>query len=179
MAYGSSQVGPRIGATPAGLHQTRASSVTYITAHGNTRSLTLWARPGMEPMSSGLLLSHDRTSATFFLPLPLPSPFPKENLHFWKVHSLLGWTCLDNFLNPKHPEKFIAPEDRKHLFCCQYPQWPEHFIAIIVKSVLWHTLGVVETIVIRQLYCTANYQNSFFFFAISLGRSRSIWRFPG
>ena len=29
----------------------RAASVTYTTAHGNARSLTSWARPGIEPAS--------------------------------------------------------------------------------------------------------------------------------
>ena len=32
-----------------------AMSVTYITAHGNTRSLTHWAGPGIEPVSSWIL----------------------------------------------------------------------------------------------------------------------------
>ena len=33
-------------------HQIGATSSTYTTAHGNTRSLTHWARPGIEPTSS-------------------------------------------------------------------------------------------------------------------------------
>ena len=32
--------------------QIRATSVTHTTAHGNTGSLTHWARPGIEPVSS-------------------------------------------------------------------------------------------------------------------------------
>ena len=32
--------------------QIRTSSVTYTTAHGNTRFLTHWERPGIEPASS-------------------------------------------------------------------------------------------------------------------------------
>ena len=35
-----------------------ASSVTYTTAHGNTRSLTHWARPGIEPAFSWILVIH-------------------------------------------------------------------------------------------------------------------------
>ena len=31
-------------------------SVTYTTAHSNARSLTHWARPGIEPVSSGILV---------------------------------------------------------------------------------------------------------------------------
>ena len=34
----------------------KASSVTYTTAHGNARSLTHWARPGIEPKSSWILV---------------------------------------------------------------------------------------------------------------------------
>ena len=34
--------------------QIRAESSTYITAHGNARSLTHGARPGIEPASSGI-----------------------------------------------------------------------------------------------------------------------------
>ena len=36
--------------------QIRATSVTYTTAHGNTRSLTHWARPGIEFESSCILV---------------------------------------------------------------------------------------------------------------------------
>ena len=34
----------------------QAVSVTYTTAHGNTRSLTYGARPGLEPVSSWILV---------------------------------------------------------------------------------------------------------------------------
>ena len=34
----------------------QAASVTCIIAHGNVRSLTHWARPGVEPMSSWILI---------------------------------------------------------------------------------------------------------------------------
>ena len=37
-------------------HQIQATSSTYPTAHGSTRSLTHWARPGMEPASSWMLV---------------------------------------------------------------------------------------------------------------------------
>ena len=33
-----------------------AASASYITAHGNTRSLTHWARPGIEPVTSSFLV---------------------------------------------------------------------------------------------------------------------------
>ena len=37
-------------------HRIRAVSVTYTTAHGNTRSITHWVRPGIEPASSWILV---------------------------------------------------------------------------------------------------------------------------
>ena len=53
---------------------TTAASATYTTAHGNTRSLTHWARPGMEPTSSWILVGfisavpqHERLNIYFSL----------------------------------------------------------------------------------------------------------------
>ena len=37
-------------------HQIRAVSAAYTTAYGNARSLTHWARPGIEPASSWILV---------------------------------------------------------------------------------------------------------------------------
>ena len=37
-------------------HQIQASSLTYTKAHGNPGSLTHWARPGIEPVSSWILI---------------------------------------------------------------------------------------------------------------------------
>ena len=59
-AYGSTQ--GRIRATAAGLHHSHsnagsvAASVTYSRTHGNAGSLTHWARPGIEPTSSWVLV---------------------------------------------------------------------------------------------------------------------------
>ena len=36
-------------------HRTQATSATYTTAHSNAGSLTHWARPGIEPVSSWIL----------------------------------------------------------------------------------------------------------------------------
>ena len=46
MAYGSSQARDQIRAAAADLHH----------SHGNTRSLTHWAKPGMVPISSWILV---------------------------------------------------------------------------------------------------------------------------
>ena len=42
----------------------RAASATYITAHGNPRSLTHWARPGTEPATSWFLVRFVHHCAT-------------------------------------------------------------------------------------------------------------------
>ena len=58
-AYGGSQ--GWTGATAASLHHSHSTwdpgeSGTYTTAHGNTGSLTHWARPGTKPVSSWILV---------------------------------------------------------------------------------------------------------------------------
>ena len=45
-----------------------AESTTYTTAHGNARSLTHWARPGMEPVSSWILVGFANCWATVRTP---------------------------------------------------------------------------------------------------------------
>ena len=63
-ACGSSQARGWIRAVAAGLHhshsntQTRAASTTYTTAHGNAGSSTHWARAGIKPASSWLLVHY-------------------------------------------------------------------------------------------------------------------------
>ena len=62
LAYGGSQARGWIGATADSLHHSHsnagiwAASVTYTTAQGNVRPLTHWARPGIEPTSSWILV---------------------------------------------------------------------------------------------------------------------------
>jgi len=61
-AYGSSQAKGHIRAVAADLHHSHSSgqiwatSVIYTTAHSNARYLTHWARPGIKPISSWLLV---------------------------------------------------------------------------------------------------------------------------
>ena len=56
--YRNSQARGLIRVTAAGLgqRQIQASSATYTTAHGNARSLTHWARSGIEPATSWFLV---------------------------------------------------------------------------------------------------------------------------
>ena len=69
----------------------RAKSSTYTTAHGNTRSLTHWARPGFEPASSWILVR-------------FVSPEPRREL----LHVVLICICL------------IA-NDIQHLYSVYFP----------------------------------------------------------
>ena len=59
-AYGSSQARGQIGAAAAGLHHSHSNAREKLclqpVAHGNTRSLTHSARPGIEPTSSWTLV---------------------------------------------------------------------------------------------------------------------------
>ena len=61
VAYKSSQHRGQIGARATSWpqpqqHQIQATSATYITAHGNTGTLTHWAGPEIEPASSWILV---------------------------------------------------------------------------------------------------------------------------
>ena len=59
-ACGGSQARGRIPGQPTPQpqqHQIPAASVTYTTAHGNAGSLTHWARPGIKPASSWILVT--------------------------------------------------------------------------------------------------------------------------
>ena len=75
VAYANSQATGWIRAAPTGLHHshskagsTRATSPTYTTAHSNTRSLTHWARPGIESASSWILVKFITTEPQQELP---------------------------------------------------------------------------------------------------------------
>ena len=52
-------------------HGIRTESATYTTAHGNTRSLTYWARPGIKPMSSWIPVRFATTEPLRELPVDL------------------------------------------------------------------------------------------------------------
>ena len=69
-------------------HQIQAASVTYTTAHGNIRSLTYWARPGIEPVSPWLLVGFITTEPR----QELPCVSFTEQLSDFKVKSWLPHT---------------------------------------------------------------------------------------
>ena len=75
-AHGGSQARGRIGATAASLRQShsnvsqiQAASATYTTAHVNAGSLTYWARPGIGPATSRLLVRFINYQAMMGTPL--------------------------------------------------------------------------------------------------------------
>ena len=70
MAYGSFQARGRIRATAAGhSHSNLGSELpAYTTAYGNAGSPTRWARPGIEPASSWILIEFISTALRRELP---------------------------------------------------------------------------------------------------------------
>ena len=74
VAYGCSQARGWIGAAAAELchshrnTRSKAVSAAYTTAHGNARSLMPWARPGMEPASSWVIVGFITTEPWQELP---------------------------------------------------------------------------------------------------------------
>ena len=102
IAYGSSQAA-------AGIHHSHsngriwAASVTYTTAHNNAGSLTHWARPGIEPASSWILVG-------FFSAAP-QQEFPEPS--FWPMSLVLA---IADHLNQIYCESF-GLQDQKNSHC--------------------------------------------------------------
>ena len=81
-------------------HQMWVVSATYTTAHGNTRSSNNWARPGIEPASSWMLVTFVSAEPRW----KLPSTIYWRGYVFSTVHScllfcrLIDNRCVDLFL---------------------------------------------------------------------------------
>ena len=90
-AYGGSKVRGQIGTAATSLqqHETWATSVTYTTAHSNAGSLTHGARPGIEPLSSWMLLGF----ANHWTMKGTPSLLMYKMLH-WVFHEVNVFKCL-------------------------------------------------------------------------------------
>ena len=76
-----------------------ASSVIYTTAHGNTGSLTHWARPGTEPVTSWFLVgfvNHCATTGT-------PHILTELSFSFWCFFCFVFCFCFLG-LHPWHME---------------------------------------------------------------------------
>ena len=88
VAHGSSQARGLITATAAGLclshSNTGSEPCLWSAAHGNTRSLTHWARPGIEPVSSWILVrfvNHGNSRIFFFNVFKFPKQRDPSDLH--------------------------------------------------------------------------------------------------
>ena len=80
-------------------HWIQATSETYTIAHGNARSLTHWARPGIEPKSSGILVRFVSAVPQQELPhLPYWSKFNLQNA--WVYPSLILTVCRRSLIYP-------------------------------------------------------------------------------
>ena len=75
----------------------RAASATYTTAHGNTRSLTHWARAGTKHATSRFLVgfvNHCATTGTPNLKYSYGVPWWHSRLRIWYCHCCgLGCYC--------------------------------------------------------------------------------------
>ena len=110
--YGSSQARGLIGAAAAGLHHSHsntgsriwASSVTYTTAHVNTRSLTHWVGPSVEPATSWILVRFVTVTNKpqgelphSFLSMCAPLPYWVSRTRQWNLSCCVLWKQLSVF----------------------------------------------------------------------------------
>ena len=105
VAYGGSQAAGPIRAVAASLHHSHLGSephlATYTTAHGNAKSLTHWARPRIEPVSSWMLVGFVNLWATTETPDYFSFPFVLLFRHnTWATnyfsYSFLGFCSLSD-----------------------------------------------------------------------------------
>ena len=85
VAHGGFQARGPIGAAPACLGHSHSNlgsepPVTYTTARSHARSLTHWARPGMEPATSWFLVGTGTPSGALWI----WSFFKKWSVSFWR-----------------------------------------------------------------------------------------------
>ena len=118
--YGPSQTSSRIGAVAAAYTTAtatvkrgiRAVSATSITAHGNVGSFTHWARPGIEPTSSRMLVGFISLWATTGTPgicksllnsilSPLVQTYihPLKSCFFFQLSLCLWWSLMTSKLS--------------------------------------------------------------------------------
>ena len=93
-AYRDSQARDWIRAVPTSyaiataMCQIQVTSVTYTTVHGNTRSLIHWARPGIEPASSWILVR--------FISAEPRQELQHAGMSLTKINKNLGGWTLNN-----------------------------------------------------------------------------------
>ena len=96
-----------------------AESVTYITAHGNTRPLTHWVRPGIEPASSCILVGlvtavpqQELQTVIFSIPLTLNSYLVHRHLNLDIFITYTINPCLFYFMGRVG---FLEPKRRLYI----------------------------------------------------------------
>ena len=126
VAYGGSQARDQIGAVAAPQPQQRriqATSVTYTTAHSDAGSLTYWARPGIEPVSSWMLVRLVNCWATtgtlrvfiFNINMQLPQHYLLKESYYPHVIVLVPlWKATWLYIYPSISELYCLP--LTHLF---------------------------------------------------------------
>ena len=139
-------------------NQIQATSVTYVTACGNTRSLTQWVRPGIEPASSWMIVGFSTCWATtgtpkkiysciefYFKALPIKVMEQSEKLYQVDSHSLFHRilfkpeiSCIHSLAAGSYLGKRLVPMQRPVvvpqgvLIACQVG--PLHLPQVILKG---------------------------------------------
>ena len=124
----------------------RAASGTYATAHSNTRSLTHWVRPGIEPASLsilvGFLSAEPRNSLERFWMFPLQpclrileyvtevDPKSKSKKKKKKSHPCYKWLShsIHWMVSGPHETTYCAVTNTMRYLFCMVPlgNWPWH-----------------------------------------------------
>ena len=136
IAHGGSLARGWIGATAASLYHSHAGSkprlVTYTTAHGNARSLTYCARPGIKPTTSWFLVRFVTT-------------VPRRELQIWGILKAEWLTVLFNTKETRFTEVFTIYGQctiyggslfRGHISQVKKDTMMQYFIAFFVHSQL-------------------------------------------
>ena len=120
MAYGVSQARGRIGARATNLHHSHSNvgsqpclCPTYTTAHGNVRSLSHWAKPGIKPASSWIpvkCLTHWSTTGI-------------PHLCFLCCLMFIVSICLSYLTRNALPFLFLNFQPPVHSICLIYICW--------------------------------------------------------
>ena len=173
--------------------QIQAVTVTYSTAHGNPASLTNWAKPGIEPESSWILLSHNRNSSLkviFDVNVAIP-------MFFLFFHFVLAYFLYfyNNFFTFEFQGSFESSLYLDSTFKCKWPFLFDYLFLINLLD-LFICLDLCISIALQffKIFFLAHFWIdqiilNLFFFSMKLfflfvcfrivPSTRGIWRFPG
>ena len=124
--------------------QIQAESMTYTTAHGNTRSLTHWARPGIEPMSSRILVGFISTAPQWELPELISIFFSGKNkfTEMWWARPTEEWfhKGRKNQWDAQTVKMMTIPLTRADHLCARHA--PKPFTDKIPSIFVWE-VGII------------------------------------